>query len=120
MRKLLKKSARRNTAVACHWIRGKNNTELCWIVGNARKFNSEGAVPTNVTRRDILKSGDENDWHTAEDMALLAGIAALFHDFGKANVLFQRKLKPKSKLKSEPYRHEWVSAENVRSLCRRG
>ncbi|NQZ10903.1 MAG: type I-F CRISPR-associated helicase Cas3, partial [Algicola sp.] len=110
LRKLLKKTARRNTAVACHWIRSKNHTELLWVVGNASKFNENGAVPTNITRRDILKAGSENTWHTAEDIALLAGIAALFHDFGKANILFQEKLKPKSKAKlSEPYRHEWVS-----------
>ena len=110
LRKLLKKTARRNTAVACHWIRSKNHTELLWVVGNASKFNENGAVPTNITRRDILKTESENTWHTAEDIALLAGVAALFHDFGKANILFQKKLKPKSKAKlSEPYRHEWVS-----------
>lgn len=110
LRKLLKKTARRNTAVACHWIRSKNHTEILWIVGNASKFNEQGAVPTNITGRDILRSDSENSWHTAEDIALLSGIAALFHDFGKANVLFQNKLKPNKKTKlSEPYRHEWVS-----------
>ncbi len=110
LRKLLKKTARRNTAVACHWIRSKNHTEILWIVGNVSKFNEQGAVPTNTTRRNILRSDSENTWHTAEDIALLAGIAALFHDFGKANLLFQNKLKPKKKGKLlEPYRHEWVS-----------
>lgn len=110
LRKLLKKSARRNTAVACHWIRSKNHTELLWVVGDQRKFNQEGSTPTNITRRNILKSIDENQWHTAEDMVLLSGIAALFHDFGKANQLFQNKIDPNKKGKlSEPYRHEWVS-----------
>ena len=41
LRKLLRKTARRNTAVACHWIRGKDHSELMWIVGNASQFNSE-------------------------------------------------------------------------------
>lgn len=110
LRKLLKKSARRNTAIACHWIRGKDHSELMWIVGNASQFNSEGAVPTNTTTRDILRAEDENHWHTAEAIALLAGIAGLFHDFGKANKLFQAKLEPDYKGKiSEPIRHEWVS-----------
>lgn len=110
LRKLLKKTARRNTAVACHWVRSKNYTELLWIVGNQRKFNIDGTVPTNITQRNILRSEDENSWNTAEDMALLAGIAALFHDIGKANKLFQQKIDPEVVTNnSEPYRHEWVS-----------
>ncbi|WP_293936093.1 type I-F CRISPR-associated helicase Cas3f [Iodobacter sp.] len=110
LRKLLKKTAKRNTAVACHWIKGANQTELLWIVGNLRQFNEQGTVPTNTTSRDILRSTDENQWHTAESISLLAAIAGLFHDFGKANRLFQDKLNPDKKTKgSEPYRHEWVS-----------
>ncbi|MCF2092829.1 hypothetical protein [Coxiella burnetii] len=61
LRKLLKQSARRNTAVACHWIRRKNYSELLWIVGNASLFDMQGNVPTNVTERNILRHGDEND-----------------------------------------------------------
>jgi CRISPR-associated endonuclease/helicase Cas3 len=110
LRKLLKKTARRNTSVACHWIRGRDRTELKWIVGNPRKFNIDGAVPTNVTGRDILRAKDENVWQTAEDIRLLACIAALFHDAGKANQAFQDKINPTKKTASfEPYRHEWVS-----------
>lgn len=44
--KLLRKTARRNTAVACHWIKSGGQTELLWIVGNLRRFNSRGVVPT--------------------------------------------------------------------------
>src|SRR5690554_4283449 len=109
LRKLLKRSARRNTAVACHWIRGRDYTELLWIVGNASRFNERGAVPTDTTTRNILRREDENSWHTAHVISLLAAIAGLFHDFGKANRLFQKKLQPKAMLRSEPYRHEWVS-----------
>lgn len=110
LRKLLKKTARKNTAVACHWIRGKDHSELIWVVGDSGRFSAEGAVPTNTTGRDVLRSNDENQWHTAEAISLLAGIAGLFHDFGKANKLFQQKLKPNPKGKgSEPVRHEWVS-----------
>lgn len=108
LRRLLKRTARRNTSVACHWIRGKNNSELLWVVGNPRRFNAEGRVPTNMTARDVLKADDENQWQQAEDIALLSGIAALFHDFGKANVLFQKKLMGEGK-SFEAYRHEWVS-----------
>lgn len=108
LRKLLKKTARRNTAVACHWIRGKDHSELLWIVGNASQFNSQGAVPTNTTRRNILRKDDENDWHSAENIKLLAQMAALFHDIGKANAAFQAKLRGKGPL-ADAYRHEWVS-----------
>ncbi|MGE8496937.1 MAG: type I-F CRISPR-associated helicase Cas3f [Pseudomonas sp.] len=108
LRTLLKKTARRNTAVACHWIRGRDHSELLWIVGDASRFNEQGAVPTNTTRRDVLRKADENDWHSAEDIKLLAQMAALFHDIGKANTAFQAKLRGKGPL-ADAYRHEWVS-----------
>lgn len=108
LRQLLRKTARRNTAVACHWIRSANHTELLWIVGNLRRFNRQGSVPTNRTERDILRSNDENPWHSAEAFSLLAAIAGLFHDIGKANGLFQAGLRGNGP-RSQPYRHEWVS-----------
>lgn len=61
-----------------------------------------------MTERNILRQDDENDWHTAHDIRLLAAMAALFHDFGKANDTFQAKLNG-SGLLADPYRHEWVS-----------
>ncbi len=106
---LLRKTATKNTAVACHWLRSRSRSELVWIVGNRRRFNAEGIVPVNSTQKDMLIH-EENDWKNAEIIAVLAGIAGLFHDFGKANRLFQQKLDPKYKGKNfEPYRHEWVS-----------
>ena len=108
LRRLLKKSARRNTAVACHWIRGRDHSELIWIVGDASRFNAQGAVPTNSTGRDILRRDDENDWHTAEVIRLLAKLAGLLHDLGKASKAFQGKLTGDGKLR-DAYRHEWVS-----------
>ncbi len=115
LRQLLRKTARKNTAVACHWIRGQNHSELLWIVGDAKQFNAHGAAPTNMTERNILRQDDENDWHTAHDIRLLAAMAALFHDFGKANDTFQAKLEGKTKL-ADPYRHEWVSLRLFQAL----
>lgn len=109
VKKLLKATARRNTAVACHLFRGQLQTELLWIVGNHRKFNHQGIIPTNVTGRDILRADDENGWNTGEAIALIAAMAGLFHDFGKANSMFQNKLKRKSGKSYEPFRHEWIS-----------
>lgn len=108
LRKLLRSTARKNTAVACHWIRGKDHSELIWIVGNASRFNSRGAVPTNSTQRNILRHGSENDWHTGEDIQLLARLAALLHDLGKIVVAFQERLRGERQERNL-YRHEWIS-----------
>jgi CRISPR-associated endonuclease/helicase Cas3 len=109
VKRLLKSTARRNTAVACHLLRGSIQTEVLWIIGNSTKFNRDGSIPTNVTERDILKSQDENGWSTGTAIALLTSLAGLFHDFGKANKLFQSKLRGTSEKTYEPFRHEWIS-----------
>ena len=108
LRRLLKKTARKNTAIACHWIRGLDHSELLWTVGDASGFNAQGAVPTNTTTRNILRGQDQNDWHTGEDIALLTGLAALLHDLGKACRAFQMRLEGKLQERNQ-YRHEWVS-----------
>lgn len=108
LRSMLRRTARKNTAVACHWIRGIDQTELVWVVGDARRFNAIGATPTNTTSRDILRRKDEHPWVHAEAIKLLAVMAALFHDFGKASEGFQEKLRV-LRLLADPYRHEWLS-----------
>ena len=110
VKKLLRKTANKNTAVSCHWARSRSRSELVWIVGNRSKFNAQGIVPVNFTQNERLLIKQEYTWKTANVIALLSSIAGLFHDFGKANQLFQNKLNPKKKGSNhEPYRHEWVS-----------
>ncbi|MDX2053248.1 MAG: type I-F CRISPR-associated helicase Cas3f [Polyangiaceae bacterium] len=110
LRKMLRRSARKNTAVACHWIRGRDHSELVWVVGNAGRFNEVGAVPTNTTERDVLRGRHENDWLTGEEIRLLAVMASLFHDFGKSSQAFQTKLTASpGQAIADAYRHEWVS-----------
>jgi CRISPR-associated endonuclease/helicase Cas3 len=106
LRRLLRKTARKNTAVACHWIRGRDHSELLWIAGNAARFNEQGAVPTHATRADVLRAGDENTWHNLRVILLVAGMAALWHDMGKACRAFQEMLRSSGRSRR---RHEWIS-----------
>ncbi|MFP5485170.1 MAG: type I-F CRISPR-associated helicase Cas3f [Gammaproteobacteria bacterium] len=109
VRKLLRQTARKNTAVACHWIRGRDHSELLWVVGDASQFNDQGAVPTNTTASNVLRAGDENTWHHLPLMTALAALAALLHDLGKATQAFQDKLRNPGLRERNHYRHEWVS-----------
>ncbi|MBQ4845244.1 type I-F CRISPR-associated helicase Cas3f [Pseudoalteromonas sp. MMG005] len=109
VKKMLRKTASRSTAVSCHWLRSRSRSQLLWVVGNRSKFNLEGVVPVNYTHADTSDYYDSHYWKTFTEIKHAAAIAGLFHDFGKANVLFQNKLKGKSKLSHEPFRHEWVS-----------
>jgi CRISPR-associated endonuclease/helicase Cas3 len=110
VKKLLRKTASKSTAVSCHWIRSSRRVELMWIVGNRDRFNSEGIVPVHITQDDSLILKKEYLWSNVEVIALLSSLAGIFHDIGKANKLFQNKIDPTKKSKGyEPYRHEWVS-----------
>jgi len=117
LRTMLRRTARKNTSVACHWIRGHDQSELIWIVGDAGRFNDSGAVPTNTTSSDVLRSVRENDWHQLEDIKLLATMSSLFHDFGKASGGFQDKLRSAVPV-SDAYRHEWVSLRLFEAFAR--
>lgn len=109
LRRLLRKTARKNTAVACRWIRGQDHSELLWIVGDVRRYNVEGAVPTDTTVRDVLRREGENDWHSLHLIGALASLAALLHDLGKACAAFQNLLRADVAHQRNLYRHEWVS-----------
>lgn len=109
--KLLRKTARKNTAVACYWTHGKNLTDLLWVVGDRSQFNQQGRVPTNRTKRNILQGGNESSWHYATTIQLITTIAGLLHDLGKATIGFQSKLRATEKVAGDPYRHEWISLQ---------
>jgi len=53
VKKLLRKTASKNTAVSCHWIRSRSRSELVWVVGNKNKFNEQGVVPVNYTEKEV-------------------------------------------------------------------
>lgn len=109
LKKLLRKTATKNTAVSCHWIRSRSRSDLLWIVGNKRKFDYRGVVAVNRTSNNSHKYS-KHGWECASMIAVASGIASLFHDVGKSNNLFQDKLNPAIDTHNfEPYRHEWVS-----------
>ncbi|WP_333875538.1 type I-F CRISPR-associated helicase Cas3f [Methylobacter sp.] len=108
VKKLLRKTASKNTAVSCHWLRSRSRSELVWIVGNRSKFNAQGIVPVNTTQKTIINTHWENDWHYLPLIKALTALAALFHDWGKASACFQQKLTSRKPL-ADPLRHEWVS-----------
>ncbi|HIL02843.1 MAG TPA: type I-F CRISPR-associated helicase Cas3 [Candidatus Thioglobus autotrophicus] len=122
VKKLLSKSATKNTAVSCHWIRSRSRSELVWLVGNREKFNAEGFVPVNWTRKNILNTQYENNWKYLPLIKALTALSALLHDWGKASKLFQEKLSPKSKYKykGDPLRHEWISCLLLNALIQQG
>ncbi|RKS87684.1 CRISPR-associated endonuclease/helicase Cas3 [Orbus hercynius] len=54
IRRMLKNTVTKSTAVSCHRIRGRHRSELLWIVGNRHKFNHQGIVPVNSTQKDLF------------------------------------------------------------------
>lgn len=117
VKKLLRKTASKNTAVSCHWIRSRSRTELVWVVGNKRKFDSEGRVPVNSTSTKNAYRDDLYDWQFLPVIRALTCLAALLHDWGKASVRFQQKLEKDYKgIQADRLRHEWVSCLLLKAL----
>ncbi|MBL4941922.1 MAG: type I-F CRISPR-associated helicase Cas3 [Colwellia sp.] len=118
VKKMLRQTATKSTAVSCFWIRSRSRSQFLWVVGNKSKFNAEGVVPVNTTRKNLLHSDIENDWKYLPLIKSLTALSALFHDWGKASKLFQEKLKPssKNKFKGDPIRHEWISVLLLNAL----
>lgn len=95
---------------------------MVWIVGDRKRFNAQGIVPVNYTRKILLNNQAENDWHLLPLIKSLSALAALFHDWGKASQCFQAKLQPgKSTQKiGDPLRHEWVSCLLLHAFVNNG
>lgn len=110
VKKLLRKTASKNTAVSCHWIRSRARSDLVWVVGSQSKFNAQGLVPVNTTQVNRTHRDDRADWRYLPLIQALTSLAALLHDWGKASERFQQKLSLDYHGKfGDALRHEWVS-----------
>lgn len=108
VKKMLRRTASKNTAVSCHWIRSRSRSQFLWVVGNKRKFDGEGRVPVNSTAKEFKTV--ESQWEYLPLIRALTALAALLHDWGKATKVFQEKLQPNYRgALGDPIRHEWIS-----------
>ncbi|MFT2111283.1 CRISPR-associated endonuclease Cas3'' [Marinomonas sp. 2405UD68-3] len=54
VKKMLRQTASKNTAVSCHWIRSRARSQFLWVVGAKSKFNEQGVVPVNSTAKEVF------------------------------------------------------------------
>ncbi|WP_196801944.1 type I-F CRISPR-associated helicase Cas3f [Thioalkalivibrio sp. ALE19] len=114
IRKALRKTATRNTAVACYQVK-RRTWSLLWVVGRSGAFGPHGAVAVSHQKR--APASFVPPW--VRKASLVAGMAGVGHDVGKNTFRFQGKLEDSVKGKnstgsvSDRIRHEWVSTRVV-------
>ena len=77
VKKLLRQSATKSTAVSCHRVRTRQRSELVWVVGNRKKFGEQGLVAVNRTQKDVSQWQDNKHWQNLELVAIASAIAGL-------------------------------------------
>jgi len=108
----LREIATRNTAVTIQEVRSarESRTPLV-VIGSRSSFSPEGLVPVASHPALVPHFGGLSE--TASSFRAMVQIAALFHDLGKATVLFQAKLDTAlagQQTTPDAVRHELVSA----------
>lgn len=128
--KEIKNITNRYTSVACFKVVTRSRIELEWIIGNKNNFDTDGTYcfrQENIRKNTISKTADninktENPMKnsmlnlTSNKILLnsLLSLAALFHDLGKVNIAFQKKLNNGSG--HEPLRHDVMSFLMIEKL----
>lgn len=107
VRALLRRSATRQTSVACYRSPGRGRSELLWTVGSRASFGADGRFAVNTTARAARGEAPLPAW--TGHAHLLARAAGLAHDLGKFVAYFQKKLHTPDKPTADPIRHEWLS-----------
>ena len=108
----LRSNATRNTAVTIQEVRSANASRMPLIrIGSRAAFSNEGLTPISSHPAKVRRGSEGPPNEIAAGAAVR--IAALFHDLGKATVLFQKKLLRAlggEANKADPIRHELYSA----------
>ncbi|OGA47541.1 MAG: hypothetical protein A3G25_17155 [Betaproteobacteria bacterium RIFCSPLOWO2_12_FULL_63_13] len=111
LRLMLRRTATRQTSIACFRNDGRSRMKLLWIVGSKANFNKDGVSPVATQARK--QRGDLPEW--VRVCALIASAAGYMHDLGKFGKAFQHKLRVNGPVADE-VRHEWLSLLIVRLL----
>lgn len=105
----LRKVASRNMAVALFRSgSGSDAQRPIFVIGSKAAFSDEGVCP--AATRDLTHVSAQTATHRS--LRAIVEIAALFHDFGKASLLFQKKLRQAmadGAPRADAVRHEVIS-----------
>lgn len=112
----LKRSATRQTSVACYKNDGLRRMKLLWIVGARTSFGADGhfSCGTQQARKPVVVIPD---WLRVA--SVLAKASGKIHDIGKASVRFQKKLRYQAD-GADRVRHEWLSAKLIQAMRANG
>lgn len=117
LRTALKRTATRQTAVACYRNDGRKRMKLLWTVGSRSTFGPNGHFPSGTKAKSTKTSVFTPLW--VRTASLLAQAAGQTHDIGKSSRRFQDKLNQQAPLKDD-VRHEWISVKLLQALRQNG
>lgn len=114
----LRKSASRQSSVACYRSDAVLGLRLIWVVGSHGCYDEHGRYAIATRERHSEMS------MFMRHAAIVAKLSGFLHDLGKASERFQNKLNDSCKgspgsLVKDGIRHEWLSAYLVKSIIDR-
>jgi len=112
----LRRSASRQTSVACYRSDAVLGLRPVWVIGNRKSYDSHGrfAVATQTRKKEFPMF--------LRHAALVARLSGYVHDWGKASLHFQDKLRSSCRAQDgsipakDLIRHEWLSAWLMREV----
>lgn len=112
VRRALRRTASRNTAVLCMKRDGRGpraRMRQAWVVGHRAFFGSDWKTPVFVTESTTRsRTADRSAPAWVGDARRVAAVSGLFHDLGKNNKFFAKKILSPVPI-ADPIRHEWLS-----------